>query len=551
MSEHDEIFTTEDPATAEPLATAATATTGEPAEAAASAAPATPTAAPTPTAASPAPTSNPADPAFQPHYGKRKKEIQHVDPDDEGAWHTPQALAEKISESDARSAALAHSGWHAIKTREEQAQQLSHAIAQGRDAFGFVLKTELPNGTDNNGKQGLGQGGRRHGRTGVIHTPHGDIHTPAFVPVATQATMKGVLPEQIRGLGAQCMLSNAFHLNERPGPELIDKAGGLAAFENWDGPTYTDSGGFQVLSLGAGFKKTLAMDVTGLKNDDVIAEGKTRHAFVDEDGVTFHSPLSGKKERFSAEISMQIQHQLGADIMFAFDELTTLMNTRRYQEASVERTFRWAKRCVAEHQKLTQERSDKPYQALFGVVQGANYEDLRRRAASQIASLDFDGFGLGGAFEKRIMGEICAWICDELPENKPRHVLGIAAVDDIFAAVENGGDTFDCVAPARVGRNGAIYTHDGRYNVLRARFTDDFRPLEVGCDCYTCQHYSRAYVHHVLKCKEMTGSTLATIHNERFFVRLLDEIRDSIDGGWFYELRDETLARFYRNGSKG
>jgi queuine tRNA-ribosyltransferase len=422
----------------------------------------------------------------------------------------------------------------------------STGIPLGREAFGFEIVTELPNSP-----HGLGKGGRRHGRTGVIHTPHGDIHTPAFVPVATQATMKAVLPEQMRAIGSQCLLANAFHLFERPGEEIIDQAGGLGRFMNWSGPTYTDSGGFQVLSLGAGFKKTLAMDTTGLKSDDVIAKGKQRRAFVDEDGVTFKSPLNGSEHRFSAEISMGIQHKIGADIMFAFDELTTLMNTRRYQEESVERTFRWAKRCVAEHFRLTQERSDKPYQALFGVVQGANYEDLRRLAASQVGSLDFDGFGIGGAIEKKLMGEISAWICDELPDNKPRHVLGIAAVDDIFAAVENGGDTFDCVAPARVARNGAIYTHDGRWNVLRTAFKTDFGPLEEGCDCYTCQHYTRAYVHHLLKCREMTGSTLATIHNERFFVRLLDEIRASMDGGYFDEFRDSTLERFYRNGSKG
>lgn len=415
-----------------------------------------------------------------------------------------------------------------------------------RSAFSFDIVTELPSRP-----YGLGIGGRRHGRTGVIHTPHGDIHTPAFVPVATQATMKAVLPEQMAADGAQCLLANAFHLFERPGQDLVDKAGGLGAFMNWHGPTFTDSGGFQVLSLGAGFKKTLALDVTGLKSDDVIADGKTRHAFVDEDGVTFKSPLNGAMHRFSAEISMGIQHKLGADIMFAFDELTTLMNTRRYQEESVERTLRWAKRCVIEHQRLTEERSNKPYQALFGVVQGANYEDLRRHAAEGVAKLDFDGFGLGGAFEKRIMGDIVAWICDELPDNKPRHMLGIAAVDDIFAGVENGADTFDCVSPARTARNGAIYTRDGRYNVMRAAYKEDFRPLEEGCDCYTCQHYSRAYIHHLHKCHEMTGSTLATIHNERFFIRLLDEIRASINGGYFDEYKAETLHRFYRTGSRG
>ena len=381
-----------------------------------------------------------------------------------------------------------------------------------RSAFSFEQHTRL---TDS--PTGKGRGGARYGRTGVIHTPHGDIRTPAFVPVATQAAMKAVLPESMAQLGAQCLLSNAFHLYERPGEDVLDEAGGLAKFMNWDGPTFTDSGGFQVLSLGAGFKKTLAMDTTDMKSDDVIAKGKERLAFVDEDGVTFKSPLNGSLHRFSAEISMNIQHKIGADIMFAFDELTTLMNTRRYQENSVERTFRWARRCVDEHKRLTESRVGKPYQALYGVVQGANYEDLRRRAAQQIASLDFDGVGIGGAMEKRIIGDICAWICDEMPQERPRHVLGIAAVDDIFACVENGGDTFDCVAPARCARNGAIFTH----------------------------------VDHLLRAREMNGFTLATIHNEYFFVHLLDDIRASIDGGYFDEFRDATLARFYANGSRG
>ncbi|RBP99608.1 tRNA guanosine(34) transglycosylase Tgt [Bifidobacterium xylocopae] len=421
---------------------------------------------------------------------------------------------------------------------------MSDSINPG--TFGFETRTRLPSTDD-----GLGRDGARYGRTGTIHTPHGDIHTPAFIPVATQAAMKAVLPEQVEDLGAQALLSNAFHLFERPGEDVLDEAGGLGRFMAWSGPTFTDSGGFQVLSLGAGFKKTLAMDVTGMKSDQVIAEGKERRAFVDEDGVTFKSPLNGNKHRFSAEISMGIQHKIGADIMFSFDELTTLMNTRSYQEESVERTYRWARRCIAKHEHLTQARSDKPYQALFGVVQGANYEDLRRRAAGQIASLPFDGVGIGGAIEKRLLGQTCAWICDEMPEERPRHVLGIAAVNDIFAGVENGGDTFDCVAPARCGRNGAVFTRDGRWNVMRTAMRRDFRPIEEDCDCYTCTHYTRAYICHLLHAHELNGFTLATIHNERFFVRLLDEIRASIDGGYFDEYKEQTLTRFYAHGSKG
>ena len=388
------------------------------------------------------------------------------------------------------------------------------------------------------------------GRAGVIHTPHGDIETPAFVVVGTKATVKSVLPETVAELGAQAVLANAYHLYLQPGSDLIDEAGGLGRFMNWAGPTFTDSGGFQVMSLGAGFKKVLAMDTTGLQSDDVIAEGKTRRATVDENGVTFVSHLDGSKHRFTPEVSMGIQHELGADIMFAFDELTTLMNTRAYQEASVERTHRWAVRCLAEHARLTRERADKPYQALFGVIQGAQYEDLRRQAARELAGLEvdgqrFDGFGLGGALEKENLGTIIGWMVDELPDDKPRHLLGISEPDDLFAAVEMGADTFDCVNPSRVARNAAIYTADGRYNVNTARHRRSFVPLEDGCDCYTCTHYTRAYLHHLFKAKEMLSATLATIHNERFTVRLVDDIRAALKSGDFHAFRDEFLGRFY------
>ena len=401
--------------------------------------------------------------------------------------------------------------------------------------FSFTPGTFLPNGL---------------GRTGVIHTPHGDIRTPAFIAVGTKATVKAVLPEGVAELGAQAVLANAYHLFLQPGSDIVDAAGGLGAFMNWPGPTFTDSGGFQVMSLGVGFKKVLAMDAAGLADDDVIAEGKNRLAHVDDDGVTFTSHLNGDRHRFTPEVSMRIQHELGADIMFAFDECTTLMNTRGYQESSLERTQAWAVRCLAEHDRLTDERADKPYQALFGVVQGAQYEDLRRRAARDLAGLEvngrrFDGFGIGGALEKENLGTIVGWVCSELPAEAPRHLLGISEPDDFFAAIEAGADTFDCVMPSRVARNAAIYTAAGRYNVNTAGSRRDFRPLEEGCDCYTCAHYTRAYLHHLFKAKEMLGATLATIHNERFTVRLVDDIRASIDAGRFAEFKAEFLGRFY------
>ncbi|RAE57288.1 tRNA-guanine transglycosylase, partial [Burkholderia multivorans] len=230
----------------------------------------------------------------------------------------------------------------------------------------------------------------------------------------------------------------------QPGSDIVDEAGGLGRFMNWPGPTFTDSGGFQVMSLGAGFKKVISMEVTGEQNDDAIAAGKERLSNVDDDGVTFKSHLDGTMHRFTPEVSMRVQHELGADIMFPFDELTTLVNTRGYQETSLERTRLWAIRCIEEHQRLTQARAHRPYQALFAVLQGAQYEDLRRKAARDLGAMDFDGYGIGGALEKENLGTIIRWVCEELPEDKPRHLLGISEPDDLFEAIKTGADTFDC-----------------------------------------------------------------------------------------------------------
>ena len=385
----------------------------------------------------------------------------------------------------------------------------------------------------------------RAGRVGTIHTPHGDIQTPAFIAVGTAATVKAVLPETMKDLGAQAVLSNAYHLYLQPGPDVVDEAGGLGAFMNWPGPTFTDSGGFQVMSLGVGFKKVLAMDASRVQADDVIAAGKERLAHVDEDGVTFRSHRDGTTHRFTPEVSIGIQHQLGADIIFAFDELTTLVNTRSYQEQSVRRTHDWAVRCVAEHRRLTEVRREKPYQALFGVVQGAQYEDLRRQAARGLAEIGFDGFGIGGALEKQNLATIVGWVTEELPADKPRHLLGISEPDDLFAAVAAGADTFDCVSPSRVARNAAVYSATGRFNISGARFKRDFTPIDDECDCYTCANYTRAYIHHLFKAKEMLSSTLCTIHNERFIISLVDRIRQSILDGRFDELQTEVLGRYY------
>lgn len=405
----------------------------------------------------------------------------------------------------------------------------------------------------------LYDGPGKHGRTGTIHTPHGDIHTPAFIPVATKATVKTLTPEQIRLTGAQAILSNAYHLYLQPGSDIVDEAGGVAAFENWHGPTYTDSGGFQVMSQGVGFQKVLAMDVAGLTDADIRAANKDRMARVDDDGVDFKSFIDGSSHRFTPEKSMQIQHQLGADIIFAFDELTTLVDTRQYQEHSVERTRRWAKRCLDEHDRLTRERQsthpDRPEQSLWGVVQGAQYEDLRRQATRDLLELDeqahaegkrgFGGFGIGGALEKENLGTIVGWVTDELPVDKPRHLLGISEPDDIFTAVEAGADTFDCVAPTRLARRGGVYTLDGRMNLTGARFKRDFAGIDEEFGGYVSQNYSRAYIHHLLKAKEFLAGTLCTIHNLEFMVRLVDNIRRAIDAGEYEAFRDEFMGRYY------
>ena len=383
------------------------------------------------------------------------------------------------------------------------------------------------------------------GRVGVISTPHGEIKTPAFIPVGTKATVKSVLPENITDLEAQAVLSNAYHLYLQPGPEIVDQAGGLGAFMNWPGPTFTDSGGFQVLSLGVGYKKVIAMDATTLQADDVMATDKDRLAHVDDDGVTFKSHLDGSMHRFTPEVSMQVQHKIGADIIFAFDECTTLLNTRNYQEKSLDRTFEWAKRCISEHEKLTLQRSHRPYQALFGVVQGAQYEDLRRKAAKDLASLDFDGFGIGGALDKNQLGTIVNWVTEELPVDKPRHLLGIGEPDDLFIGVENGADTFDCVAASRVARNNAVYGLDGRFNISVSAFKNDFSPIDESCGCYTCKNYTKAYLNHLIKAKEMLGATLLTIHNEFFIVNLVAKMRQSIIDGNFFDFKEEFLGRYY------
>lgn len=394
-------------------------------------------------------------------------------------------------------------------------------------AFSYEIETAL--------------GDERSARAGVIHTAHGDIQTPAFIPVGTQATIKAVTVEQLCETGAQAVLANAYHLYLRPSSTLIEKAGGLGKFMNWQGPTFTDSGGFQVLSMGSGYKKVISMDAQTSEN----TPRSKRYAFVDDDGVNFKSHIDGSMHRFTPEVSMKIQHQLGADISFAFDELTSLADPYDYQVEALARTHAWAERSVAEFRRLQNENVKRDYQALFGVLQGANYENLRRETAQRLGAMDFDGFGIGGAIEKSQLGEIVRWCTEELPADKPKHLLGISEPDDMFEAVAAGVDTFDCVSPTRVGRNGAAYTLDGRFNVKAALYKEDFSALDPDCTCYTCTNYTRAYINHLLRAKEVLGYTLMSIHNESFIIKLVADMRAAIIDGSFETFRAAWLKRYY------
>jgi queuine tRNA-ribosyltransferase len=268
---------------------------------------------------------------------------------------------------------------------------------------------------------------------------------------------------------------------------------------------------------------------------------------VDDNGVTFKSHIDGSNHRFTPEHSIQVQHSIGADIIFAFDELTSLLDSYAYQVESLARTHQWAERCLKEMQLLRKNNQKKPYQALFGVLQGAQYEDLRKETAAFLGNLPFDGYGIGGALEKENLGRIVRWVNEILPENKPKHLLGISEPNDMFEAVEQGIDTFDCVSPTRVARNGAAYTFDGRINLKTSKYRQDFSPLDPECQCYTCKNYTKAYIHHLFKAGEINAAILMSLHNESFIVGLVEKMRQSIIDGTFFDLKKTWLKRYYKN----
>ncbi len=388
-------------------------------------------------------------------------------------------------------------------------------------------------------------------RAGVIHTPHGDIATPAFVPVATKATIKSLTPEQVSSLGAQVILANTYHLYLQPGDELIRHAGGFGTFMGWRGPTMTDSGGFQAFSLGAAFGTGISKLLK--KNDELILpeavadiedreteqEKKVaRLAKIDRDGVMFRSYLDGSAHYFTPEKSIEIQHNLGADIIFAFDECTSPTESVHYQREALDRTHVWAKRSLLHHQEK------KSQQALFGIVQGGRHEELRRASATTLGAMDFAGFGIGGSFAKEDMGKAVRWVNELLPSDRPRHLLGIGEPADIFDAVSNGCDLFDCVAPTRNARTGTLYTSHGKINILNNQFITDFSPIDSSCGCYTCRTYTRAYLAHLFRAKEMLAATLASIHNLYYIVHMVASIRESILNDSFNAYRDSFFQNY-------
>lgn len=380
------------------------------------------------------------------------------------------------------------------------------------------------------------------GRAGVLLTPHGVIETPAFVPVGTKGTVKSLSPEDVRAAGADVVLANTYHLYIEPGHEVIKKAGGLHRFMNWNGPLMTDSGGYQVFSLGAGIEDGISPSGTYKKRKDDDASGRhARLASVDEDGVTFRSHLNGTEHRFTPERSIEIQHGIGADMIFAFDECTAENATPEYQKEATERTHRWAKRCLEYHAA----HGSLDTQMLFGIVQGGKSRALREESAHTISSLGFPAFGVGSSSIGADLEKNLLWSVPFLPEEKPRHILGVGEPKDLFTAVERGGDLFDCVAPTRMARNGTLHTTRGKISVINARFREDFSPIDADCGCSTCAHYTKAYLSHLLRSGEMFGATLASIHNVFFITHLVRAMRQSLMNGGFETFKKAFLSAYY------
>ena len=351
-------------------------------------------------------------------------------------------------------------------------------------------------------------------RTGILHTPHGDVETPMFMPVGTQATVKFVSPEELKDIGSGVVLANTYHLWLRPGEDIVDQAGGVQKFMNYKGPMLTDSGGFQVFSLADQRKIT-------------------------EDGVTFKNTLNGDTLFLSPEKSIQIQNKIGADIIMSFDECIPYPATREYVEKSTERTLRWALRGKQAHSRPEE-------QALFGIVQGGDYEDLRKYCAEKLIEMDFPGYAIGGTSvgeDKETMYRMVKWASDALPFDKPRYLMGVGAVNDLLEAVSRNVDMCDCVLQTRIARHGTLMTSEGRISIRKAIYKNDFTPLDPECDCYTCRNYTKAYLNHLQRTNEGFGTRLMSIHNLRFLVKLMEDARKAIKEDRFNDFKEETLAK--------
>lgn len=351
-------------------------------------------------------------------------------------------------------------------------------------------------------------------RYGILHTPHGDVEVPMFMPVGTLATVKTLSPEEIKSIGAGVILANTYHLHLRPGEDIVMRAGGLHKFMNYDGPMLTDSGGFQVFSL--------------LDNRKI-----------DEGGVSFKSHLDGSKLFFSPESVIEIERKLGADIIMVLDECIPYPASYEYVKDSTERTLRWAKRC------LNSKRGDE--QALFGIVQGGEFPDLRKHCADELSKMNFDGYAIGGTSigePKDVFSKMVDYSVKYLPNEKPRYLMGIGSIDYLLEGIEHGVDMFDCVLPTRLARHGALLTHDGRINIRDSKYKDDFTPLDSACDCYTCQNFTRAYLRHLYVCDETFGKRLLSIHNLRFLIKLMEEARTAIKEDRFLSFKQDVLRRY-------
>ena len=355
-------------------------------------------------------------------------------------------------------------------------------------------------------------------RLGIVHTPHGSFETPMFMPVGTKATVKTMSPEELRQIEAKIILGNTYHLWLQPGNDIIKQVGGLHNFMNWDGPILTDSGGFQVFSL------------SNLRK-------------ITEEGVEFRHHTNGSKLFLSPEKSMEIQNDLGSDIMMAFDECPPMPSEYKYVKDSIERTTRWAERCLNAHKRPED-------QALFGIIQGGEYKDLREQSAKELVALDFPGYAIGGLSvgePKPVMYEMVEHTVQYMPDDKPRYLMGVGSPDALIECSIRGMDMFDCVLPTRIARNGTCMTSNGRLVIKNAKYANDFKPLDENCDCYTCKNYSCAYIRHLIKAEETFGIRLTTIHNLHFLLKLMEDIRQAIREDRLLDFKDEFFEQYGLN----